>query len=101
MSGRADTLDTLVRMANQIARFFESQGHEPGALGMADHLATFWTPRMRADIQRHAGAGGEGLRPMAVSALRILQRRAAPDVARALEDAGGVSVASERGSDAG
>lgn len=101
MSGRADTLDTLVRMANQIARFFESQGHEPGALGMADHLATFWTPRMREDIQRHADAGGEGLLPLAVAALAILRKRAAPELARALEDAGGVSVATERGSDAG
>ena len=56
---------------------------------------------MRDDIQRHAENGGEGLLPLAAAALIILQKRATPDLARALEDAGGVSVATERGSDAG
>lgn len=102
MSGvRHDTLATLVRMANQIARFFESQEHESSALGFADHVAAFWSRRMRQDILAHLDAGGDGLRPLAAQGLSILRDRAPKRVSEALEAHGGVSVGTERGSDAG
>ena len=39
--------DRLVYMANQIGKFFESQGHEKAVPAIADHIKKFWDPRMR------------------------------------------------------
>ena len=50
-------------MANQIGKFFVSQGEEQAVPGIADHLKKFWDPRMRAQILEHLDAGGEGLDP--------------------------------------
>ncbi len=70
--------DKLVYMANQIGKFFASQGHDKAVAGVADHLARFWDPRMRAAIIAHLGAGGVGLDPPvreAVDKLRAAQKR--------------------------
>ena len=40
----------LVYMANQIGKFFVSQGDEQAVPGIADHLKKFWDPRMRAQF---------------------------------------------------
>ena len=53
--------DKLVRMANQIAAFFRSQGEASAPAMVADHLRKFWDPRMRAAIVAHLESGGEGL----------------------------------------
>ena len=53
----------LVYMANQIGKFFESQGHDKGVAGVADHIHKFWDPRMRKQIFAHLDAGGAGLDP--------------------------------------
>lgn len=60
-------VERLISMANQIARFFESQ---PGdaASQTADHLKSFWDPRMRAALSRHLQNGGAGLSPIASAA---------------------------------
>ena len=63
------SLDKLVYMANQIGKFFDSQGREQAAAGTADHIKKFWDPRMRAQILAHLQAGGEGLDPVARTAL--------------------------------
>ncbi|WP_182084014.1 formate dehydrogenase subunit delta [Aureimonas sp. ME7] len=93
--------EKLVTMVNQVARFFESQAHEPGVLGIADHVAAFWTPRMREAIFRHVDEGGVNLRPLALEGLQSLRARPPKAAAAKLEAAGGVSVGTERGSDAG
>jgi formate dehydrogenase subunit delta len=49
--------DKLVYMANQIGKFFVSQGHDKAAAGIAEHIAKFWDPRMRATIMAHLDAG--------------------------------------------
>ena len=47
MSDQATTDAKLIRMANQIATFFQSQP-EPAQLdGIALHINKFWEPRMR------------------------------------------------------
>ncbi|KAA0970629.1 formate dehydrogenase subunit delta [Aureimonas fodinaquatilis] len=97
----AQTTQTLVRMANQIARFFESQRHEAGVPGVADHIAAFWSPQMRRDINAYIDAGGEELRPLALEGLKFLQARSADHVKQVLESSGGVSVGTRPGSDAG
>ena len=56
--------DKLVYMANQIGKFFASQGPEQAAAGTADHLRKFWEPRMRAEIVAHLRAGGAGMDPV-------------------------------------
>jgi formate dehydrogenase subunit delta len=70
--------DKLVYMANQIGKFFASQGPDKAAAGIAEHIAKFWDPRMRATIIAHFEAGGAGLDPAAraaVDKLRPAQRR--------------------------
>jgi formate dehydrogenase subunit delta len=57
------SLDKLVYMANQIGKFFTSQGQERAVAGTADHIKQFWDPRMRAQIFAHLEAGGKGLDP--------------------------------------
>ena len=66
------SLDKLIYMANQIAKFFVSQGPEKAAAGTADHIQKFWDPRMRAAIIAHVKAGGEGLDPVARMAVEHL-----------------------------
>ena len=66
------SLDKLVYMANQIAKFFESQGPQQGVAGTADHIQKFWDPRMRAEIFAHLQAGGAGLDPVVRAALENL-----------------------------
>ena len=55
--------ERLVYMANQIGKFFASQGLDEAVAGIADHLRKFWDPRMRAEIVAHLDAGGSGLDP--------------------------------------
>jgi formate dehydrogenase subunit delta len=68
------TEERLVYMANQISRFFVSQKHGAAVRGMAQHIADFWDPRMRQMIRAHAQAGGAGLDPLALEAIRTLSR---------------------------
>jgi len=63
----SSTIDTLVRMANQIAA---NLAHEPEpATATAEHIQLFWDPRMKASIRAHDGAG---LTPVASEAIRLL-----------------------------
>jgi formate dehydrogenase subunit delta len=64
--------DKLAYMANQISKFFASQGHDSAVAGTADHIEKFWDPRMRAAIFAHLEAGGAGLDPIAREALERL-----------------------------
>jgi formate dehydrogenase subunit delta len=66
--------DRLVYMANQIEKFFESQGHDKAVPGIADHIRKFWDPRMRKMIFAHLDAGGAGLMPNALEALTRLKQ---------------------------
>ena len=66
--------DRLVYMANQIGKFFESQGHEKAVPGIAEHIRKFWDPRMRKMIFAHLEAGGAGLMPNALEALTTLKQ---------------------------
>ena len=53
--------ENLVYMANQIGRFFVSQGEDEAVNGTRNHILQFWDPRMRAGILAYVEAGGEGL----------------------------------------
>ncbi len=64
--------EKLVYMANQIGKFFKSQGEDAAVAGIADHIKKYWDPRMRDALLAHLAAGGEGLDPpMRVALLRL------------------------------
>jgi formate dehydrogenase subunit delta len=66
--------DRLIYMANQIGKFFNSQGHDKAVPGIAEHIKKFWDPRMRTAILTHLDQGGEGLDPSVRDALATLKR---------------------------
>ena len=55
--------ERLVYMANQIGKFFASQGPDEAVAGTLDHLRKFWDPRMRTEIVAYVEGGGTGLEP--------------------------------------
>ncbi|MBN9021467.1 MAG: formate dehydrogenase subunit delta [Rhizobiales bacterium] len=64
--------ERLVTMANQIGRFFASQGEDQAVAGTLDHIRQFWDPRMRQAIAAYVAAGGEGLDPHVRAAVEQL-----------------------------
>jgi formate dehydrogenase subunit delta len=67
--------DKLVYMANQIGKFFMSQGADKAEAGIAEHLQKFWDPRMRVAIFEHLDRGGAGLDPTVRQAISILRAK--------------------------
>ena len=65
--------DRLIYMANQIGKFFHSQGHDKAVPGIAEHIRKFWDPRMRSAIFAHLDAGGASLDPDVREALTTLK----------------------------
>lgn len=63
--------EKLIKMANQIALFFEGEP-EPAVMreGIAGHLKRFWEPRMRRELLAWIDQnGGEGLRESVLAAV--------------------------------
>lgn len=73
-----NTQDKLVYMANQIGKFFCSQGQDKAATGIAEHIRKFWDPRMRKAIFAHLDEGGKGLDPDVRAAISQLKDAASP-----------------------
>ena len=71
-------LERLVYMANQIARNFEAIGHDAAAKATADHIASFWDPRMKAQIFALIDKGEADLSLAARDALVSLRRDGPP-----------------------
>lgn len=67
--------ERLIYMANQIGKFFASQGEQNAVYEIADHLKKFWDPRMRDDILIHLDAGGSGLDPLVLKAVQELRNK--------------------------
>jgi formate dehydrogenase subunit delta len=65
--------DRLIYMANQIGKFFQSQGEGKAVPGIAEHIRKFWDPRMRSAISAHLDAGGAGLDPAVRDAIATLK----------------------------
>lgn len=63
--------DSLVKMANQIAHYFDSEpDHTLAVQGVRNHLQSFWTPAMRRQLTEWSEAHpGEGLDPKVREAL--------------------------------
>ena len=72
----SSTLNTLRRMANDIARNLEAMGHDKAVLATADHIDKFWDPRMKAQIFADDLAA---LSPIAREAIEHLASGAHPE----------------------
>lgn len=92
-----EKMQKLVRMANQIADFFGPYSDAEAVAGVQEHIRSFWTTAMRAELLAYAEAGGEGLRPRVVLALEQLRKGPSPihkavagpeEVGQAASDAG-------------
>ena len=64
----------LVKMANDIGHFFGAEPEREDAItGIANHIAKFWTRRMRDKLAAHVKRGGDaGLEDLPREALRRL-----------------------------
>jgi formate dehydrogenase subunit delta len=71
----SSTIETLRRMAGDIARNFESMGHDKAVLATADHIYQFWDPRMKAMILADDHAN---LVPIAREAIEHLDEKGHP-----------------------
>jgi formate dehydrogenase subunit delta len=65
--------ERLVTMANQIGGFFTQEDQPKAVERTADHLRKYWDQRMRAAIALHLKAGGAGLDPAAIEAIKLLR----------------------------
>jgi formate dehydrogenase subunit delta len=73
----------LIKMANEIGAFFESEpDHAIAMEGVASHIKRFWDPRMRRElllwVDEH---GGEGLKELVIAAIRGNRERLVPKAA--------------------
>ncbi len=60
----------LIKMANQIADYFDAYPEEEAVSGINNHITSFWEPRMIDDIKAIAGSdGGSDLHPLANKAV--------------------------------
>lgn len=69
--------ETLIRMANQIAQFFEPYPHDEAVDGVVYHIKSFWDPRMRTDLFDALDKGATGLHPLALEATIALRSKGA------------------------
>ncbi len=63
-------MDSLVRMANQIAANVAHHPFDQSVEEVAAHLRLFWAPTMRAELRAYVDADGTGLDPIALAAVR-------------------------------
>lgn len=64
----------LIRMANQIATFFQSQPEEVRAEGVATHINKFWETRMRRRFFELVAKPNAGFLPLVVEAASQVKR---------------------------
>ncbi len=59
----------MIRMANQIAAYFEAYPRTEALDGIAHHIRNFWNPRMRKQLVEYIDGGAEGLSPLVTAAV--------------------------------
>ena len=71
--------EQLVRMANDIGNFFRSQpNREEAVAGIANHVKSYWTLRMREKIAPYVKDDGSALDELPRAALRRLLEQSMP-----------------------
>lgn len=71
--------EKLVRMANDVARYFSAYPTEVAVAEVRQHLEAFWPRRMRQDALAALDAGERGFDPLVIAALEAM-RAAAPAI---------------------
>ena len=74
----SEKIEKLVRMANQIADFFVPYPEEEAVAGIQQHIRSFWTPHMRAELLDFVDSGGQGPKPRVISALTRMRTAPSP-----------------------
>ncbi len=64
--------DKLIRMANQIATFFQTQPGNDQVQRVAAHLNDFWSPEMRATLKAKAEQDDSALNDLVKQALALI-----------------------------
>jgi formate dehydrogenase subunit delta len=59
----------MIRMANQIAAYFEAYSRAEAIEGIAKHIKSFWDPRMRKQLDAYIAEGGAELSPLVIAAI--------------------------------
>jgi formate dehydrogenase subunit delta len=59
----------MIRMANQIAAYFEAYPRTEALSGIANHIKNFWAPHMRKQLAEYIDNGAEGLSPLVTAAV--------------------------------
>jgi formate dehydrogenase subunit delta len=67
-------VDHLVKMANEIAAFYNAESGADAPKNIASHLQRFWEPRMRKAIVEYAASDGAGLVAAAREAVELLKK---------------------------
>ena len=67
------TVPSNVRLANEIAVHFHHRDPAEAAAEIAEHIHSFWEPRMIAALLRHVDSGVEGLDALAAQAAEQLR----------------------------
>ena len=66
-------VEPLIKMANQIAAFFEGEAKGSSPALVATHFKRYWEKRMREEIVGYyRRTGGEGLDAVALKAVELL-----------------------------
>lgn len=68
------TESAVVRMANDIARQFAHLPPDEAAAAVAGHIASFWDPRMRRQLDEEVARDPSQLDAVVVAALRTPER---------------------------
>lgn len=66
----------LVRMANQIADYYQAYPEDEAVAGIAAHIRSFWDPRMRARLEGYIAGGGAGVKPLVLAAMKRMEEAA-------------------------
>jgi formate dehydrogenase subunit delta len=65
----------MIRMANQIAAYFEAYPRGEALDGIAKHIKSFWDPRMRKQLDAYVAEDGAELSPLVVAAFSAGAKR--------------------------
>jgi formate dehydrogenase subunit delta len=71
------TTQHLVHMANDIGDFFRAQPRHDAIAGIANHIRSFWSPKMRERLIADLDAAGVELDELPREALRALREHPA------------------------
>jgi formate dehydrogenase subunit delta len=63
----------MVYMANQIALNFASYPYDVAVTNVANHLNSFWDPRMKRQLHEYVAKGGDGLHELVLEAEERMQ----------------------------